>query len=137
MNVLFKESTSKFLTIFFDDKTDLENRSFRDIEMKPVYREDGVMDFLFGEVPTKRKGKDLEYKRIATSTTEEDFAKNYGNQLTTIRKDYLMIVVESNEDKVSLKIFSGSKIRARGKRFFRIRKNLVYLSVNKKTGSLS
>ena len=136
MNELFKENTSKFFTIFFDDKTDLENRSFRDIEMKIVHNEDGVVDYIFDEVPTKRKKKELEYKKISTSTTEEDFVKNYGNQLTTIRKDYMMIVVESSEDKVSLKIFSGIKVRARGNRFFRVRKNLVYLSVNKKTGDV-
>jgi hypothetical protein len=133
MKELFKHDIKKFMTIFFDDKVDVENRTFRDIKMVPYHSENGDVNFLFQEIPAKRS---LEFHRTGVSEKEEDFAKNYGNLLTTIRKEYLMIVVESDETKVSIKIFSGLKIRGVGKRFFKIRKNLTYLTVNKKTGDV-
>jgi len=131
MKELFKFQVEKYLTIFFDDKIDIHGRIFRDFEM--TTNELGCFDF--HEVPAKRKK--LEFiKNGDTSESNSDYVENYGNPLTTVRKDYLMIVVESSDDKVSLKIFDGSRVRGVGKSHFRIRKNVMYLTINKNTGDV-
>ena len=130
MKELFKFQIEKYLTVFFNDKTDISGKTFRDFEM--VRRHDGDFDFL--EVAAKPKR--LEFTMHKSSKSNSDYVENYGNPLTTIRKDYLMIVVETNGDKVSLKIFDGTRIRGVGKSYFRIRKNLKYLTLNKKTGDV-
>lgn len=66
--------------------------------------------------------------------SENQYLENYGNLLSTVRKDYFMIVVEKSEKKVSIKIFTGYRIRRRGMRWFKVSKNVEYLTFNFDTG---
>jgi hypothetical protein len=71
------------------------------------------------------------------SDEEEDtFVKNYGNPLFTIHKQWMTIVVEKKEDKVSLKFFTGNKTRHAGCVWFKTEKNLFFITVNTKTGDV-
>lgn len=134
MKELFKFQTEDYSTIFFSDVTEVEDRSFREYQMVPLRGGDGKVDFLFKERPYKPKK--LEFTRLSESCEHSVYVENYGNMLASIRKKYAMIVVESDENKVSLKIFTGSRIRSRGSNHFRIRKNLTYLTLNKITGDV-
>ncbi len=66
--------------------------------------------------------------------SENQYLENYGNLLSTVKKDYFMIVVEKSEKKVSIKIFTGYRIRRRGIRWFKVSKNVEYLTFNFDTG---
>ena len=68
--------------------------------------------------------------------TKELYIENYGNKLFSINKSYCMIVVEKNEDKVSIKLFTGSRNRREGKNWFNVSKNIVYITANIKTGDV-
>lgn len=81
-----------------------------------------------------RKKKNFHYELRNQYNTENIFEENYGNILSTVHKSYLMVVVSQDGDKVSIKIFSGEKVRRRGNKFFRIRKNLTFLTFNTRTG---
>lgn len=74
---------------------------------------------------------DLIYKN-----NEEKYVENYGNPMCTIRKDYVMVVIERDGDKLSLKLFYGGKSRAKGTSYFRVKKNVEYITVNTKTGDV-
>lgn len=67
---------------------------------------------------------------------EEDFVKNFANPLYSVYKEYLMIVVERNEHKVSIKVFQGYKQRREGRVWFKSNKNVDYISVNTITGDV-
>ena len=82
------------------------------------------------------KRKQLFIKEKIVVDDEEYYVNNYGNQLCNVSRNYSTIVVESNEDKVSLKIFSGYRIRGAGKVFFKKKNDLMYLTFSKKTGDL-
>ena len=69
-------------------------------------------------------------------TDEATYIENYSNLMYSLMKQYVMVVVEKNEDKVSLKIFRGYKNRRAGKTWFKINKNVDYVSVNTKTGDV-
>jgi hypothetical protein len=70
------------------------------------------------------------------SKNEEVFVENYGNPLSQVKKDYVMAVVEKDGDKISLKMFTGMKMRTKGVKYFRVKKNVDYITVNLKTGDV-
>ena len=47
-----------------------------------------------------------------------------------------MAVVEKDGDKISLKMFTGMKMRTKGVKYFRVKKNVDYITVNLKTGDV-
>ena len=85
------------------------------------------------EVPTQ---KHPFFKMESSNNTEECFVENFANQLYSVLVEYVMVVVEKNEDKVCIKMFQGYKHRREGKPWFKINKNVNYISVNTKTGDV-
>jgi hypothetical protein len=85
------------------------------------------------EVPTQ---KHPHFKMESSNNTEECFVENFANQLYSVLMEYVMVVVEKNEDKVCIKMFQGYKHRREGKPWFKINKNVNYISVNIKTGDV-
>lgn len=73
------------------------------------------------------------FKLKTTHSSESEYIKNYGNPLCTISKNYAMIVVEKYGDKVSIKLFTGIRNRKKGSTFFRVNKQMTYVTINTKT----
>lgn len=71
-----------------------------------------------------------------TTKDEETYVENYGNPMYEITKYTTMIVVEKDGDKVALKFFSGYRHRRVGKTWFKISRNVDYISVNTRTGDV-
>jgi len=67
---------------------------------------------------------------------EEKYNEYFNNPMYSVMKKYVMIVVEKNDDKASIKIFQGVKIRGEGKPWFRVNKNVDYITVNVRTGDV-
>jgi hypothetical protein len=67
---------------------------------------------------------------------EECYTENLFNPLCSISREYVMIVVEKNEDKVAIKLFTGFRHRGEGRPWFKVEKNVDYISVNTKTGDV-
>lgn len=85
------------------------------------------------EVPTQ---KHPFFKMESSNHTEECFVENFANPLYSVLMEYVMVVVEKNDDKVSIKMFQGYKSRREGKPWFKVNKNVNYISVNTKTGDV-
>ena len=71
-----------------------------------------------------------------TDNTEETFSENFGNPMWSVQKSYFMVVVEKDGDKVVIKTFNGFKYRRAGVQWFKISKNMEFISVNTKTGDV-
>ena len=67
---------------------------------------------------------------------EEKYLQHYGNPMATISQDTVTIVIEEEGDKLALKLFTGYRQRRRGVKFFKVSKNVNYITVNKKTGDV-
>ena len=80
--------------------------------------------------------KPLLFTKDTISKLESDYVENYGNPLARISKNYAMIVVEKWDDKVSLKLFRGSRVRQVGCCWFKIHRHVNYITVNVKTGDV-
>lgn len=76
------------------------------------------------------------WKYKSNNTSEEVFVKNYGNPCFSVHFNVITIVLEKNEDKVSLKIFSNGRHREVGRIYFNKITSLRYLTYNKKTHDL-
>jgi hypothetical protein len=85
------------------------------------------------EIPTQ---KHPFFKMESSNSTEECFVENFVNPLYSVLMEYVMVVVEKNDHKVCIKMFQGYKSRREGKPWFKVNKNVNYISVNTKTGDV-
>jgi hypothetical protein len=118
--VLFKNSLNKYYTTFqmpYSNISEYSNSTFGDFVYKPDKSR-----------PTFTSHQTIHGKKI--------FEENYGNPMCEVSKDYMMVVVEKSEDKISIKLFSGGRNRRPGVSWFKIYKNLDYVTVNIKTGDV-
>jgi len=129
---LFKYNIEKYRTVFMKDQTIIGDDKVK----SPNYshRDDG-WDVEIGRGQYGEK-KRLKFNINHESNLHDDYIENYGNPLCLVRKDYVTLVVESDDNKVSLKIFEGLRMRCAGKSYFIIDKSMEYLTINKKTGDL-
>jgi hypothetical protein len=88
------------------------------------------------EIESKNRKKRLVYREDSFHTTHEDYLENYGNQLARVHKRYVMVVVEKDGDKVSAKLFYGFRERLVGNSWFKVSRNVDYITVNIKTGDI-
>jgi hypothetical protein len=109
---LFKDIIKSYETIFYQDHNTIGKSE--------------------GTISKSPKKGIFEYK--TTKSNEESFLENYGNPLCSVWQKNLMIVLEENNDKISLKLYESIYSRKVGIKFFGKKKNCHYLTVNKKTG---
>lgn len=111
METIFSYELKKHETMYHLDHSSLENR-----DMRRSYSDRPIFNYSHSD------------------TDEESFIKNYGNPFCTIRRDYVRLIVQANEEKVSIKLFDGTRFRRVGNRYFQILKNCEFLTISKKTG---
>jgi len=113
MEVLYKIKLERFNTNFQYEYNDI-------ITNHMIDNLDSINNIFDLESYSKMNGTEKHpyFKHKETSTTQEDFEKNYGNPMCGVALSRLTVVVEKNEDKVSMKIFIYQKHRSPGKVYF-------------------
>ena len=86
-----------------------------------------------GPEPTKKHPLFI-YKK--TNKTEEEFITRFADQLYSVTRNNVTIVVERDGDKVAIKLFWGYKHRRPGVVWFKTIKHVEFISVNTKTGDV-
>jgi hypothetical protein len=94
----------------------------------------GGMGPIRKELPTPKRPLFL-FESTVTNN-EEYYVENYGNPLCTVEQDTITVVIEEEGDKISLKLFFGYRRRMRGVKYFKVVKNVDYITVNRKTGDV-
>lgn len=116
-NELYKFNLSRFSTVFFKDYNNIPSRHDDPTHLKETSH--------------------LIFVRERESDTEKDFVDNFANQLCSIQKEDSMVVVETiGDEKLSIKVFYGFKYRRKGCHWFKVSRNMDFLTVNKKTGDV-
>ena len=77
-----------------------------------------------------------DYTFNADYDTEEKFVEHYGNPLTSLYLNRVIICVTKENDKVSFKIFNYSKTRRVAGKWFKLRTNCKFITFNYKTNAL-
>ena len=130
---IIKIQCEEYHTVKYKDSSPIDYRE------QPISNEIGWWDDDIRKVEdTSKKHGNRPLFLVDTihSKNEEVFVENYGNPLAQVKKDYVMAVVEKDGDKISLKMFTGSKMRTKGVKYFRVKKNVDYITVNLKTGDV-
>jgi hypothetical protein len=76
------------------------------------------------------------FKQESVSENEEDFIKNYGNPLCTVKLYRRTIVVTEKDNKIALKIFEYNRVRIKATKYFRLSTRVEFLTFNHTTNSL-
>jgi hypothetical protein len=121
---IYKISFKKYNSIKFRDCNVIKSKN---THMSELY------GMVIEETPTQKHPL---FVRDSSNTTEECFVENFANQLYSVMVEYVMVVVERNGDKVAIKMFQGFKHRREGRHWFKVNKNVNYISVNTKTGDV-
>lgn len=94
----------------------------------------GGMESRRKELPTPKRP--LFLFESTSMNNEEVYVENYGNPLCTVEQDTITVVIEEEGDKIALKFFYNYRRRTRGTKFFKVIKNVDYITVNRKTGDV-
>ena len=86
--------------------------------------------------PEKATSKYPLYLNDIQDSSEETYSENFGNPIWSVNKQYFMVLVEKEEHKVSIKLFYGFRNRKPGVSWFKIGKEMDFISVNTKTGDV-
>ena len=70
------------------------------------------------------------------SNTMEDFLENYGNPLCELSRVNNLLVVERNDDKVSIKFYGKTYLRKVGEKFFRKNTMMYFITYKISTGDI-
>jgi hypothetical protein len=134
---IFKVNYEAYTTVVFHDTVPITFPHSRNKYFFEDENEGDIWDQLLhtNDKATLSKKSDV-YLENFVSNVEEDFVLHYGNPLARVLKSYLMIVVERDGDKVSMKVFSGFRERRVGNKWFKVVRNVDYITVNTKTGDV-
>lgn len=64
--------------------------------------------------------------------SEKEFKDNYGNPKVEVNSSKHTVVIEEYQNKISLKLYSTFRVRSVGSNFFRVRRNLSFITCNLK-----
>ena len=70
-----------------------------------------------------------------TAITEEEFTKNYGNKYVHVGMERVTLVIEEDDNKIALKVYTTHKFRSPGTTYFTNRKSTRYITFNKRTNN--
>ena len=119
MTVLFKDEIKKY-------DTDIH----QDFNEWIVTKKDYEDDDLFGFSKTEHIPKQGKFKFLKKEEGEESFVKNYGNPLASTFMVKRTLVIEENESKIALKVYTYVSSRDVGKKFFKVRRVIDYFTFN-------
>lgn len=97
-----------------------------------IAEESSPIDLKFSDNPVINK---YGYFSISkTSTTEKDYIENYSNLLASVQRSNEMVVLEKNENKVSLKIYESGRFRRFGVCWFRVHTKCTFYTFDMTKG---
>lgn len=134
---IFKVSYEAYTTVVFHDTVPITFPHSRNKYFFEDENEADIWDQLLhtNDRVNLSKKSDV-YLENFVSNVEEDFVLHYGNPLARVLKSYLMILVERDGDKVSMKVFNGFRERRVGNKWFKVARSVDYITVNTKTGDV-
>lgn len=121
MEILFREVLGKYITTFYKDTCEV------------VYKKEDDSN-IFEVQYRPPNGRWWELKN--TNNDEQILIDNYSNILASIDSSRCIVVVEKNQEKVSLKIFKNHFHREAGKKYFRKATNLQFITYRYKDGAV-
>lgn len=135
MEVLYKKVFEKYNTSFYYNYNNIPTQSLEEIEVGEPFGEENSL-LLELNLIRNASSKYPYFKFSSQTEKREDFEENYGNPLCSVHVSRLTLVVEKNEEKVSMKLFFLNKYRDVGRPYFRKQTKLIFVTYSFKTNDL-
>lgn len=127
------ETKQETTRIHEDNRTELF-RLVYDKVTTTIYKVFNPLDIdEYKKYPNTKKGNFIYDK---TSDTMDDFLENYGNPLCGVFRVNNLLVVERNDDKVSIKFYGKTYLRKVGENFFRKKTIMYFITYRISTGDI-
>jgi hypothetical protein len=68
--------------------------------------------------------------------TQEVFSENFVNPMWSVSQQNFLVLIEKDGDKIAIKTFDTFKFRRAGVKWFKVSKNMDFITVNTKTGDV-
>ena len=120
MTTLFKKETRNYSTEVFENFNELT-------KPKDNYSDDDFFGLSDRIVPYRVGGL---FKPKYKSQDETVFLENYANVFAELVMRKKTLVIEENENKIALKLYHYRNYRDVGKKYFRVRREISYLTFN-------
>ena len=120
MTTLFKKETRNYLTEVFENFNELT-------KPKDNYSDDEFFGLSDRIVPYRVQGV---FKTKYKSQDETVFLENYANVFAELVMRKKTLVIEENENKIALKLYHYRNYRDAGKKYFKVRREISYLTFN-------
>lgn len=117
MTTLFKKEVRNYQTEIFEN--------FNELKKETSIHEDDL--FNISPVPFRVMGT---FKTKLKSFDETVFLENYANIFAELYMTKKTLVIEENENKIALKTYNYRNHRDVGKKYFRVRREISYLTFN-------
>jgi hypothetical protein len=135
MEVLFKKQFEIFRTNFYQDYNIIPKKKTPEVNVRDTFDFDKITstdDYAIWSATERHPY----FKYLRSEDTKESFEKNYGNPMTMVDTQRMTFVIEKNDEKVSMKLFSFHKSRNYGKPYFKKQSNLWFVTYKFKTDEL-
>ena len=120
MTTLFKKETRNYLTEVFENFNELT-------KPKDNYSDDDFFGLVDKILPNRVQGV---FKTKYKSQDETVFLENYANVFAELVMRKKTLVIEENENKIALKLYHYRNYRDVGKKYFKVRREISYLTFN-------
>lgn len=120
MTTFFKKETRNYLTEVFENFNELT-------KPKDNYSDDEFFGLSDRIVPYRVQGV---FKTKYKSQDETVFLENYANVFAELVMRKKTLVIEENENKIALKLYHYRNYRDAGKKYFKVRREISYLTFN-------
>jgi hypothetical protein len=127
--VLYKNEYIRYESIKYKDYSPVNSLTNEMIDDEDIFS-------LFHYSKSNATQKHPLFLHDSTFKDEETFLNNFGNPMWSVSKQYFMVVVEKEGDKVAIKTFDGFLHRRGGVQWFKKTKNMSFISVNVRTGDV-
>jgi len=127
MDLLFKDVIIEYQTILYDNKCPINTSNNYN---------DNNDDDLFGIFTDRQDEIKTPFNYLTQYTDKDSYEKHIKNQLASVTSHTKTVVVEKNDEKISLKFFYNSFSRRRGSKWFKKHKKMVFITYRFKDGAV-
>ena len=133
---IHEDNRTELFRLVYDKVTTNFFKTSSPVKIASETNDDLIMGLGVAECRSAHNTKHGDFLYDRASDTMDDFLENYGNPLCGIYRVNNLLVVERNDDKVSIKLYGKTYLRKVGEKFFRKTSIMYFVTYKISTGDI-
>ena len=133
---IHEDNRTELFRLVYDKVTTNFFKTSSPVKITSETNDDLIMGLGVAECRSAHNTKHGDFLYDRASDTMDDFLENYGNPLCGIYRVNNLLVVERNDDKVSIKLYGKTYLRKVGEKFFRKTTIMYFVTYKISTGDI-